>query len=228
MMQNFFGKIFLLAFLNISLVLSLYPQGAAEWSESKRKKGVVVFIRPFPNSNIDEFLGRTEVDATIAQVIAILSDPNSCKTMYNDCKELTLLSGTDKKNTVYVRNGAPWPVNDRDVVMERTFEQNDKNLSTVMKMKRTESVNKPSPSGVTRMDAFDGIWRMVPQSNGKLKVEYQAHFEPGGSVPQSVINLVLTDTPYETLLKLRKLIEEGKHKDAKYDWIKEQTNNTKP
>lgn len=193
----------------------------SEWTESKRKKGVQVLIRPFANSNIDEFLGRTEIDATISQVVAILVDPASCKTLYHECKELTTVSGTEKKSVVYVRNGAPWPVNDRDVLMDRSFEQNDKTLATVMKMKRTESVSKPVPSGVTRMDAFEGVWRIVPLANGKLKVEYQAHFEPGGSVPQSVINLVLTDTPYETLLKLRKLVEEGKHKEAKYDWLRD-------
>lgn len=208
------------AFCFLIIASSVYAQ-AGEWTESKRKKGVQVLIRPFAGSNIDEFLGKTEVEASIAQVIAILSDPASCKSLYHDCKELVQLSGSDKKNVVYVRNGAPWPVNDRDVVMDRWFEQNEKTLATFMKMKRTESVAKPAPGGVTRMEAFDGVWRMIPSANGKLRVEYQAHFEPGGSVPQSVINLVLTDTPYETLLNLRKLVEEGKHKEAKLDWIKE-------
>ncbi len=199
---------------------NVHSQGK-EWAESKRKKGVQVLLRPYAGSNIDEFLGRTEVDASISQVIAILLDPASCKSLYYECKELVTLQGEDKKSVVYVRNGAPWPVNDRDVLMDRIFEQNPKSLSTNMKMKKTDSVAKPIPSGVTRMDAFEGVWRIVPLANGKLKVEYQAHFEPGGSVPQSVINLVLTDTPYESLLNLRKLVEEGKHKEAKFSWIKE-------
>ncbi|PJZ84402.1 START domain-containing protein [Leptospira harrisiae] len=208
----------------LSNLSSLFAQ-SAEWSESKRKKGIQVFTRPFAGSNLDEFLGRTEIDASISQVIALLTDPASCKNLYHQCKELTVLSGTEKKSIVYLRNGAPWPVNDRDLIMDRGFEQNDKTLATVMKIKRLDSNARPTPSGVTRMENFEGVWRIIPQSNGKLKVEYQAHFEPGGSVPQSVINLVLTDTPYESLLNLKTLVEEGKHKDTKFDWIKEPTKN---
>lgn len=208
----------------LSNLSSLFAQ-SAEWSESKRKKGIQVFTRPFAGSNLDEFLGRTEIDASISQVIALLTDPASCKNLYHQCKELTVISGTEKKSIVYLRNGAPWPVNDRDLIMDRGFEQNDKTLATVMKIKRLDSNARPTPSGVTRMENFEGVWRIIPQSNGKLKVEYQAHFEPGGSVPQSVINLVLTDTPYESLLNLKTLVEEGKHKDTKFDWIKEPTKN---
>ncbi|MGJ4731719.1 START domain-containing protein [Leptospira levettii] len=194
-----------------------------EWSESKRKKGIQVLTRPVAGSNIEEFLGKTEVDASISQVIALLVDPQSCKNLYHQCKELTVLSGSEKKSSVYLRNGAPWPVNDRDVIMDRSFDQNDKSLTTTMRMKRLDSNAKSAPSGVTRMPAFEGYWKLTPLANGKLKIEYQAHFEPGGSVPQSVINLVLTDTPYETLLNLKSLVEQGKHKEAKYDWIKEPT-----
>lgn len=206
----------------LSTVSSLVAQ-SPEWSESKRKKGIQVLTRPFAGSNLDEFLGRTEVDASISQVVALLTDPASCKNLYHQCKELTVLSGTEKKSIVYLRNGAPWPVNDRDLIMDRGFEQNEKTLATVMKIKRLDSNARPVPSGVTRMENFEGVWRIIPLANGKLKIEYQAHFEPGGSVPQSVINLVLTDTPYESLLNLKTLVEEGKHKDTKFDWIKEPT-----
>lgn len=208
----------------LSNLTSLFGQ-SPEWSESKRKKGIQVFTRPFPGSNLDEFLGRAEVEASISQVIALLTDPASCKNLYHQCKELTVLSGTEKKSVVYLRNGAPWPVNDRDLIMDRGFEQNEKTLATVMKIKRLDSNARPTPSGVTRMENFEGVWRITPQANGKLKIEYQAHFEPGGSVPQSVINLVLTDTPYESLLNLKTLVEEGKHKETKFDWVKEPTKN---
>lgn len=216
-------QILILTLIGVSLlstVSSLFAQ-SPEWSESKRKKGIQVLTRPFVGSNLDEFLGRTEVDASISQVVALLTDPASCKNLYHQCKELSVLSGTEKKSIVYLRNGAPWPVNDRDLIMDRGFEQNEKSLATVMKIKRLDSNARPVPSGVTRMENFEGVWRIIPQTNGKLKIEYQAHFEPGGSVPQSVINLVLTDTPYESLLNLKTLVDEGKHKDTKFDWIKE-------
>ncbi|XDD54081.1 START domain-containing protein [Leptospira sp. WS4.C2] len=218
-------QILILTLIGVSLlstVSSLVAQ-SPEWSESKRKKGIQVLTRPFAGSNLDEFLGRTEVDASISQIVALLTDSASCKNLYHQCKELTVLSGTEKKSIVYLRNGAPWPVNDRDLIMDRGFEQNEKTLATVMKIKRLDSNARPVPSGVTRMENFEGVWRIIPLANGKLKIEYQAHFEPGGSVPQSVINLVLTDTPYESLLNIHKLVEEGKHKDTKFDWIKEPT-----
>lgn len=209
----------------LSNFLPIFAQ-TPEWTEAKRKKGIQILTRPVAGSNIEEFLGKTEVDASISQIIALLVDPQSCKNLYHQCKELSVLSGSEKKSSVYLRNGAPWPVNDRDVIMDRSFEQNEKTLTTTMKMKRLDSNAKAAPSGVTRMPAFEGYWKLIPLANGKTKIEYQAHFEPGGSVPQSVINMVLTDTPYETLLNLKSLVEQGKHKEAKYDWIKEPVTNS--
>ncbi|MDZ4725018.1 MAG: START domain-containing protein [Leptospira sp.] len=215
---KFLFSLFIVSFLTITnVILADEPT----WKEAKKKNGVTVLTRDFPGSKVEEFIGKTEVDATISQVFGLLSDPESCKYLYFNCKELEVLSKVNRKSVVYVRNGAPWPVSDRDVVMDRVVDQNSKTKIGTMKLKKNESVSKPSPSGVTRMDSFEATWRIIPTAPGKIKIEYQAHFEPGGSIPQSVINLAITDTPYNTLVNLRKAIEEGKFKDNKLDWVVE-------
>ncbi|WCL49359.1 START domain-containing protein [Leptospira sp. GIMC2001] len=199
---------------------SVYSQ-STEWKEAKKKNGITVLTREYSGSSIDEFMGKTEVEASLSQVVSLLSDPAACEYLYFNCKELVVLSNANNRAVFYLRNGAPWPVANRDVVVERLLNQNPKTKVITMKLKKTESVSKPSPSGVVRIEEFDAVWRLTPLSSGKVRVEYQAHFEPGGSVPQSVINLVITDTPYNTLANIKKVVGEGKFREAKIDWIAE-------
>jgi hypothetical protein len=207
--------------LSLCIFNSVLIAEGNEWVEAKRKNGVVILTRDYAGSGVKEFIGKTEVDATVSQIFSLLSDPLSCSYLYFNCKELLVLSQENRKSVVYVRNGAPWPVADRDVIMDRSLDQNEKTKMGTMRLKKTETVSKPSPSGVTRMDSFEAVWRITPTAPGKVKIEYQAHFEPGGSIPLSAINLAITDTPFNTLSNLRKAVDEAKFKEAKLDWIRE-------
>lgn len=193
----------------------------AKWKEVKKKDSISVSIREFPGSEIEEFIGKTEVEASLSQLVFLLSDLDSCKNIYFNCKELKVLSNSEKKGVVYIRNGAPWPVAERDVVLDRILNQDIKSKTVKINLKKNESVQKPSPPEVVRMDSFLAEWRLIPLGLGKVRIEYQAHFEPGGSVPNSIMNLAIIDSPYNTLLNLRNAVSEGKAKDKKIDWLKE-------
>ncbi len=200
--------------------ISIFAQ-SSDWSEAKRKNGIVVKLREYEGSDVKEFLGTVEIESTQSQVFSLLSDVDSCKYLYFNCKELQVLSQGIKKSIVYIRNGAPWPVSDRDVIVERIADQNEKTKTVTIKLKKIEYPTKPPPSGVTRMDRFEAVWKISSSDGKKIRIEYQAHFEPGGSIPQSVINLAITDTPMNTMLNLQKAIEEGKFKDTRVEWIKD-------
>lgn len=204
----------------------LLPVGAlsaegATWKQVKNKNQVAVFTRAYAGSSVEEFIGKTEVEAGLSQVVQILLDPASCKTVYFKCQEIRLVQGGAQRGTVYIRNSAPWPVNDRDVFIDRAMSQDKASKVITMRLSKNDSMNAAPPSGVTRMDSFVATWRITPTEAGRLRVEYQAHFNPGGSVPQSLINLSLVDTPYHTLENLRRAVAEGRHKDVRIDWIKE-------
>ncbi|WP_411823317.1 polyketide cyclase [Leptospira sp. 'Mane'] len=209
-------------FILISIQSALHAEDNP-WKEIKRKNNITIQSREYSGSPIPELKATTELQANLSQIVNLLSNNKSCAEIYYQCKEVVLLSGTanSKNAIVYVRNGAPWPVNDRDVIMNRSFDQNPKSKTVTITLAKTDSISKLSPSGVTRMDSFQAVWKLTPTQNGKISLEYRTHFEPGGSIPESLIKLSLADNPYNTILNLKNATEEGKSEDSKFDWIME-------
>jgi hypothetical protein len=201
-------------------VQSLFSQ-VTEWKEAKKKNGIIVFTREYKGSDVDEYLGKVELEASLSQIVSLLMDPGACDSIYHSCLEMTALSGSNQKSILYIRNGAPWPVASRDVVTERTVNQNPKSKVVNLRFQKTDAMLKASPAGVVRMESLYSNWRIIPISSGKVMIEYQAHFEPGGSVPKSILNLVITNTPFNSLGNIKKAVDEGKFKDIKLEWISE-------
>lgn len=199
---------------------SLFSQGD-EWKQAKKKNGITVFTREYKGSDVEEYLGKVELEASLSQIVSLLLDPKACDYIYHSCLEMKTLSGSTQKSIVYIRNGAPWPVANRDVVTERTVKQNPKSKEVTVRFQKTDAMSKASPAGVVRTESLYSNWSIIPISTGKVMIKYQAHFEPGGSVPKSILNLVITNTPFNSLSNIKKAVDEGKFKDAKLNWIKE-------
>ncbi|PJZ65519.1 polyketide cyclase [Leptospira wolffii] len=208
----------------ILLLLVLQSSAFGEksgWEENRSGHEVVVYVREYPGSRIKEFLGVTEISASLSQIVAILSDPESCSYIYTQCKEITVLSGTEKSSIIYTRNQAPWPVNDRDIVITRKLEQDPKTKAIYIRLAKTDAYPKEPPSGTVRMADFQSQWTLVPTKEGTVKIEFQGHLEPGGNIPDSIINVYTGKNPYNTLVNLRKAVDEGRKKDIKVAWLKE-------
>jgi hypothetical protein len=209
--------------LTIIMILcaqSLFSQNT-EWKEAKKKNGITVFTREYNGSDVEEYLGKVELEASLSQIVSLLTDPVACDYIYHSCLEMTVLSSSNQKSIVYIRTGAPWPVANRDVVTERTINQNPKSKVVNLRFQKTDAVMKASPAGVVRTESLYSNWRIIPVGPGKVMIEYQAHFEPGGAVPKSILNLVITNTPFNSLANIKKAVEEGKFKDTKLEWISE-------
>lgn len=211
--------------LKLSIIMILCAQSlfsqSAEWKEAKKKNGITVFTREYKGSDVEEYLGKVELEASLSQIVSLLTDPVACDYIYHSCLEMTVLSNSNQKSIVYIRTGAPWPVANRDVVTERTMNQNPKSKVVNLRFQKTDAVMKASPAGVVRTESLYSNWRIIPVSSGKVLIEYQAHFEPGGSVPKSILNLVITNTPFNSLANIKKAVDEGKFKDTKLEWISE-------
>ncbi|MCZ8157926.1 MAG: START domain-containing protein [Leptospira sp.] len=211
--------------LKLSIIMILCAQSlfsqSAEWKEAKKKNGITVFTREYKGSDVEEYLGKVELDASLSQIVSLLTDPVACDYIYHSCLEMTVLSSSNQKSIVYIRTGAPWPVANRDVVTERTMNQNPKSKVVNLRFQKTDAIMKASPAGVVRTESLYSNWRIIPVSSGKVLIEYQAHFEPGGSVPKSILNLVITNTPFNSLANIKKAVDEGKFKDTKLEWISE-------
>ena len=65
----------------------------------------------------------------------------------------------------------------------------------------------PPQKGVVRMPSLTGHWTMRPEHGGAwTRLEYQLHAEPGGLLPDWIVNLVSKKIPHDTIVGLRQQI----------------------
>ena len=131
---------------------------------------------------------------------------------------MLLSKKNDYERITYNVVASPWPVEDRDMAVKSIISQNKKTgVVTIKLIGFPEYI--PAKSKRVRMLKLSGYWLIEPLDNGRLRVTYSMHSEPGGSVPDSLVNSSLVDIPYNTLNNLKKMVARSPYKDAKYDEI---------
>lgn len=197
----------LLAFSLTTLAVALLPADVAGGWELKRGGDEMwVYTRDRAGSEIKEVKLVMNVDATIPEINAVLNDATRQPEWVFKCSEGRDLGGDVRAGGwyYYSRIDMPWPMDDRDVVGKVTGERSGALYTshTVAAPKRT-----PKVEGVVRITDFDVSTSYRDLGRGRTEVTYQLHSEPGGKVPDWLVNLFVDKGPVETMTRLRDLVE---------------------
>lgn len=228
-MNYFFTSIItIMMFANTGV--SLYAEEASKasivtprqnWEVSKQKHGITVYTRETKESSIKEFRAVTKVKASLKSLTALINDPKAGTSLYFQCSKVKALKQKGPTTSyIYSVMDMPWPLSDRDFIAYRTLTQNKKNNAVTLKFKGIPNY-MPSKPGMVRMAKLKGYWRLTPGKKGFVNVVYQSIAEPGGSVPDWVVNMFIVDGPYKTLLNLKKLVKQAQYKNTNINYITE-------
>ncbi|XDD59603.1 START domain-containing protein [Leptospira sp. WS58.C1] len=191
------------------IVFLLIPMRIFSWDLEKEKNGITVHTRVVEGSELKEFRGKTKLKAALSTVISLMEDNPNYVTWLKNCKQAEAVKVLNtKEKYIYIQNGAPWPVNDRDFVIHTIFSQ-DKNTGAVTYTIRPIANIVAEKDGIVR-GTLKGFWKFVPVGD-EVEVTYQLLSEPGGRVPTSIANFVVVDIPYETLRKMKEKVTESKY-----------------
>jgi hypothetical protein len=178
---------------------------AGPWQLIKQSDGVVVDRRAVSGSNLKEFRGRGVINAPVAAILAVFSDvPHATEWMDSCSGSRTVADVSDREMLVYNRTRAPWPVSDRDAVLRNTVTFDEAERAVRLDFWSVADERAPPVAGVVRMPFLRGHWILWPASDGKsTRVEYQVHANPGGRLPDWLVNYVSRDLPFRTITGLR-------------------------
>ena len=79
----------------------------------------------------------------------------------------------------------------------------------------------PETDGRVRVPVYIAEYQLTPTPNGQVDVSYRLRLDPGGKIPDWMVNLFIIKGPYESTLKMRERIETGKYNGAKFSFLKE-------
>lgn len=198
------ARIKLLMFLFI-MPITITSYAEEQWEKVKDENGIQVYVRPVAGSPLNEFKGEGVVDFPIQSVDAVIGDFNRATEWMPDCKISSLVEKrTENHVFVYQEMKAPWPVSNRDYVIESIITKSpDKVLRTI---KAVEHEAAPAKKGIVRIKEMEGNWIVTKLDENRTHVLYQVKSNPGGDLPSWLANSASQDLPFNTIKMLRRQV----------------------
>ena len=205
------------------LMVTIFSVGSVEakssWELSKQTDGIQVYVRNSSNSKIKFFRAVAIMPTRLTSLVAVLEDTTVFPRLFHNCKSAKSLKKVGHNEFYnYIVTAMPWPVSSRDSITQSIISQNKKTKRVDISINAKPNM-VPQKKGIVRIKHLVGRWEFTPLKNGMTKVIYELSVVPGGSIPAWLVNLLVIDTPFYTLLKLRKLVKEPIYKNAKRSYI---------
>jgi hypothetical protein len=183
------------------------------WQPVRSDNGITVVRRTVAGTQLHEFQGTGIIEAPISVVMAVLNDTDHRREWMKESKEQrTLQQVNDRMVILYNRIGAPWPVADRDSVLRAVTVFDTRNKLVRIEIVSTTHPDAPPVKGAVRMPFMVAHWYLWPVEGGKwTRAEYQVHADPGGSLPDWLINLVSKKIPHDTISALREQVKRRRY-----------------
>jgi ribosome-associated toxin RatA of RatAB toxin-antitoxin module len=214
--EKFIKKIYKLT--TVIIITFLFPP-IYSWDLKKEKNGVRVFTRAIEGSNFKEFKSVGIHTGSISSLISVLQDDSNFCNWFPDCKEFKLLKKPSKlERYQYMVVKAPFPVSNRDTIQHTILSQDFVSKTVLINLSASPET-LPEVQGTIRIPKSRGFWKFTPLDNNQVEVTFQLHSDPGGTLPEWVANIFVTETPLKAVLNLIKLAGEDKYRSNKLEYI---------
>jgi hypothetical protein len=202
---------------------SLIPRLASakgKWEVLAREGGITVTARVQKNRQYPTFRGTARMNCSPWDIIAVVADADRHKEWAHKCSESAKLKEIDPTTSiVYSRTGLPWPVKDRDVIIRGKVSVIQPDTELRIRFSAISSSLRAVPPDVVRIPVLEGHWYLVGMGENKTFAEYQVNADPGGALPEWLVEQSSRDMPLITIRNMRKQIKKTKDTGMYDDWI---------
>jgi len=156
------------------------------------------------------------VDVDILELAAVLVDIPRRTEWVSHLVENRLLEGDPQGHqVVYSRYALPWPIKDRDAVVESSVELDETRGWVHVQFWNVRSAAAPERRDCLRVPLSEGDFTLEDTGHGAVKVTYTVRLDPGGWLPDWVVRVFVRDAPAVTLraFKAQVLKTRGQYED---------------
>jgi len=191
-MKIFSEAIFLL------MLMTVVPCAAGDddqWELKKEKNGIQVYTREREEGGIYMYKVVTSIEKEPEEVFEQLVDFRENLKYMELVDSLAFLDHREKERYInYMRFDMPWPVKDREMVMDMKV----KFRPEVIKLVSDDLPGRVQSNGkLIRIEDFREEWelRSFPDS-AETRIMVNGWIDPGGSIPVWVVNMFSVRTPF--------------------------------
>ncbi len=223
MRQLSFPSVFILLTRSAALFVTQTPliaQFSEEgWVFKGQQDNIQVYYRR--TEDVHELKVVTTMRGTLSGVVRLFDDvPNYPKWGYRLRSARLVQRVSEVEMYYYVCLDFPWPLSDRDLIMHTHLKQ-DPNTRILTSTSRAAPDRLPEEEGTVRIRKAHSKWVITPVAPGLLSVEYYLYSNPGGHLPDWLINMALDVGPRQTLKNMRALLLDPSYQNVRLAHIRE-------
>jgi len=184
-----------------------------KWELRRNENGITIYSRQSPDGKLVELRLLCQLDAAPEELIRQLMDINSYSSWVYSNKKSGIIKKVNDHDIIYFTEAhLPWPIQDRDLVVELNIEPaTNPNATQIILVKSIDGILPPKKHFI-RVPYSLVTWRITPVPGNKVNIDYTFSLDPGGSIPKWLVNLTLTTGPYKSFVKLRELLKAERNK----------------
>lgn len=190
----------------------LWSESIGPWEFDGEKEGIRLYSRSRKTTSIREFRSTAIIKASLTNILKHIRNVREGKQWMADCvhSELLVRPGPNHYIAYYI-TAPPWPVQKRDAVLRIRVSHSPGSAVARISIRTVQpqraSLLQPTRPAFIRVRRFEGaviLKRIVAE---KTLVEFTLMGDPGGSVPEFIINWGGGRIPMESIRGLRRLME---------------------
>ncbi len=190
-------------FLSVITQFFVNSLNAQPWTFVKEQDGIRIYTRVENNSPLKSYKGEANINAPMEKVCTLLGTAKNFDWWGEDFTKIEILEHEDQKFIqYYFIYNMPWPVTDRDLVVESMIKMDS--AAHIYTVTSKPILNKmPENPGLVRINRYWQKWSVQPIDNSKMHVVLQGYVYLGGNVPPWLYNMLVTQMPLNTISLLR-------------------------
>jgi len=191
----------------------------------KDKDGIIIYKEKDAHNNLNRIIASTVIPENSLKILSLICDAENHENWVYANHGAYILDSIDPYHWIYYSiSKAPWPINNRDIVSSVELFIDNQTYTI-----RVESNGKPnlipeSPNMV-RIPILHSKWVLQKIDDENTRVKLDILVDPGGNIPNWVINLFSANGPYRTLINMKNEVKKSKYQKVNHKLYQDKLQN---
>ena len=189
-----------------------------DWKLIRESTDIKVFTQKENNNILDTFKATVTINASINDFVSVLHSIKIFPKWGHHIKSANLLEKSgDTLQIYYSVAKAPFPYKNRDGIYLNRFRWQKERKTLMVDIEVLDEYLALDEKYV-RVKGY-GYWEVEELPENKIFVTFSMQIDPGGSIPSWLANMFVDDSPFNTLLNIKTLMESGNYEKQIFNFI---------
>jgi hypothetical protein len=197
---------------------------AAQWELEKDQDGIQVYTEEVKASDIRRFRAEITLPVSMDRVLAVFDDFKRYPEWKFKVSRSDVLKQPDEISWYHYQDiSMPFPLSDRMFVLHSRLQPQGRDRVIIetravpdyCRNNTLEACKSINASGDLLVEEARGLHVLEQLADGSTRVTWTQHAEPGGALPDWLVNAMLVDGPWETFSNLRDYVNEPRYAEAR-------------